>query len=461
MEGRSVARVMRGALWALAAVSTGAQRPLERDLLRELVEINTATVSGTTTPAAEAMARRLRAAEFPEADVRVDGPNPRKANLVVRLRGAPAARPLLFLAHLDVVEARREDWSFDPFKLLERDGYYYGRGTLDNKAGAAGLVAVFLRWKQEGFRPSRDFIMALTADEEGGDFNGVDWLLKNHRDWIDSEYCVNTDSGMGELRAGKQALLGIQTAEKTYHTVRLEATSPGGHSSLPVPDNAIYRLARGLDRLAQFQFPVKLSDTTRAFLEVVAGVHPEVAGDLKALLRNPADAYAAARLGESAYFNAQMRTTCIATMLEAGHAENALPQTARATVNCRLLPGESPAEVERTLARVLADDKISVKAVRKTDPNHASPPRGDLMGQVRRAAQGMWPGVVVAPVMETGGTDGRLLRSAGIPAYGVSGLFLNPDDVRAHGKDERIGVEAYHESVEFLYRLGKELGGRP
>ncbi len=457
---RKVAPAFSPALFVLFCAPATAQRPLARDILRELIEINTATNSGATTPAAEAVARRLLAAGYPPADVRVEGANPRKANVVARLRGTGPARPLLFIAHLDVVEARREDWSFDPFRLLERDGCFYGRGVLDNKAGAAGLVASFLRWKQEGFRPSRDFILALTADEESGDFNGVDWLLKNHRDWIDAEYSINTDSGMGELRDGKRALLGVQTAEKTYHTVRLEVKNPGGHSSLPVRENAIYRLAAGLGRLSQFQFPVRLSGTTRAFFEIVAELHPAAAPDLKATLKNPADDDAIARLSESAYFNALMRTTCVATMLDAGHAENALPQTARATVNCRILPGESPAEVERTLIRVLADDRISLKPVLPAETNPASPLRRDLLAHVRRVAQELWPGVRVTPVMETGGTDGRLLRLAGIPTYGVSGLFLDPDDVRAHGKDERIGVESFYQSVEFLYRLGKSLGSR-
>jgi acetylornithine deacetylase/succinyl-diaminopimelate desuccinylase-like protein len=365
------------AAWAPTAATTPTER-LARDVLRELIEIDTTDSTGSTTVAAEAMAKRLRDAGFPAADVQVLGPHPRKGNLVARLRGSGARRPILFLSHLDVVEARREDWSVDPFRFLERDGYFYGRGTTDVKDGCAILVANFIRWKQEGFAPDRDLILALTADEEGGSFNGVDWLLSSHRDLLDAEYCINTDGGDFQLEKGRRRLVALQASEKTYASFRLEARNPGGHSSLPAKDNAIYRLAAALGRLAAFDFPLRLNEVTRAFFTRMAAIEPgPVAADMKAVLQDPPDPAAVARLSASAYFNALLRTTCVATQLEGGHAENALPQTARAVVNCRILPAESPAEVQRTLVRVVADPGVAVTPVRELPEaaaRRASPP---------------------------------------------------------------------------------------
>ena len=319
-------------------------RQLARDILKELVEIDTTDSSGDNTRAAEAMAARLRAAGFGGPDLQVLAPVPRKGNVVARLRGSGAGRPILLLAHLDVVEARREDWSFDPFTLLERDGYFYGRGTVDIKSGAAVLVANLIRLKQEGFEPQRDLIVALTADEEGGSCNGVDWLLQNRRDLVDADYCLNTDGGGGEIRKGRRVANELQTSEKVYLSFQLETTSSGGHSSLPVRENAIYRLAEGLARLAAFEFPVSLNETTRAFFERMSRVESgDLARDMRALVATPPDAGAAARLAAaSPYYNALMRTTCVATRLQAGHADNALPQTALALVNCRILPDHPP-----------------------------------------------------------------------------------------------------------------------
>ena len=346
---------------------------LARDVLAELIGINTTHEHGNTTPAAEAMARRLLAAGFPAADVQVLGPDPRKGNLVARFRGAGARRPLLLLAHIDVVEARREDWSTDPFKFLERDGYYYGRGTTDDKAMAAIWITNLIRLKQEGFTPDRDLIVALTADEEGGNFNGVEWLLKNHREMIEAEYCLN-EGGGGELRKGKHVLNQVQASEKVFLSFRLEVKNRGGHSSLPVKDNAIYHLAEGLARLAKFDFPVKLNEVTRTFFERMSTLETgQVAKDMKAVTRTPPDTSAISRLAAKPYTNALMRTTCVATMLEGGHAENALPQTARAVVNCRILPGESTDEVQRTLVKVLADDQISVSPLKPPVPSPPSP----------------------------------------------------------------------------------------
>ena len=444
-----------------------AHQQLARDIFKELIEINTTDSSGNTTQAAEAMAARLKAAGFPASAVQVLGPQPRKGNLVARLPGSGAGRPILLLAHLDVVEAQREDWSVDPFKFLEREGYFYGRGTSDIKSGDAVLVANLIRLKQEGFQPERDLIVALTADEEGGDSNGVAWLLQNHRDLIDAEYCLNTDGGGGEIKDGKRRANEVQTSEKVYLSFRLETRNRGGHSSLPVKDNAIYRLSAGLTRLAAFDFPVKLNETTRLFFERMSAIDKGAAApNMKAVAQDPPDLAAAARLSAaSPYFNAMMRTTCVATRLEAGHADNALPQTARAVVNCRMLPGDSPEQVRQALVRAVADDQISVTPMGEPFPSPPSPLKPEILGAIERVTEGTWPGVPVVPIMSTGATDGIYLRRAGIPTYGVSGLFDDVDDVRAHGRDERIGVQAFYDGLEFMYRLEKALtsnvsGGR-
>ena len=436
-----------------------AHQQMARAIFKELVDINTTDSSGDCTKAAEAMAARFRAAGFAAGDVAVVGPSPKKQNVVARLRGRGAGRPILLIAHLDVVEARPEDWSFDPFVFIERDGYYYGRGTNDIKSGAALLVADLIRLKQESYSPDRDLIVALTADEEGGTANGVEWLLQHRKDLIDAEYCLNVDGGGGELRKGVKIANELQTGEKVYLSFVLETKNKGGHSSLPVKDNAIYHLAEGLSRLAAFEFPVRLNDTTRAFFERMAGTETgAVAADMKAAAGAVPDAAAAARLSaSSAYFNALMRTTCVATRLEAGHADNALPQSARATVNCRILPEDSPQEVRAALVRVLADPAIAVTPIGEPRPAPASPLRPDIVRAVERVTAEIWPGVPVLPVMSTGASDGLFLRRAGIPVYGVSGLFDDIDDVRAHGRDERMAVWAFFDGLEFMYRLEKAL----
>ena len=436
-------------------------RQLARDILAQLIEINTTHSSGNTTTAAEAMAVRLRAAGFPASDVQVVGPDTTHGNLVARYRGRGTRPPLLLLAHLDVVEALRADWSVDPFTFQERDGYFYGRGTSDDKAMAAIWIANLILLKEEGFVPDRDLIVALTADEEGGDFNGVEWLLRTHRNLIDAAYALN-EGGGGELKDGKRVLNEIQTSEKVYLSFTLEVRNSGGHSSLPRPDNAIYRLAAGLTRLSAYQFPVRLTETTRAFFQRMAGIAGGAQGEaMRGVAAGDApDPGAVARLAVEPYYNALMRTTCIPTILAAGHAENALPQTARATVNCRLLPGEVPDSVQATLVRVLADSAISVTPIASAKPSAASPLLPDVLGAVERVTQAMWPGVPVVPTMVTGATDGLYLRNAGIPTYGVSGLFEEIGDIRAHGRDERIGVAAFFEGQEFLARLVKELSAR-
>ena len=435
-----------------------AQPELAREIFKQLIEINTTDSVGDNSRAANAMADRFRTAGFPDRDIQVLAPAPRKGNLIVRWRGTGTARPILFLGHLDVVEALRSDWSFDPFQFREQEGFFYGRGTQDMKADDATLVAAFLRLKREGFQPARDIVLALTADEEGGDSNGVIWLLKNHRGLIDAEYCINLDGGGGALRNGNRLYMAVQAAEKTSIHFRFEVTNPGGHSSLPVKENAIYRLAAGLERLSQFEFPVSLNDVTRSYLERMSALEKgQQAEDLKAILRNPRDASAGARLSSSSFFNAQLRTTCVATTLAAGHAQNALPQTAAANVNCRILPTDSIDGIERKLNEVVADPKIRILRAGGSGVSPISMPDAKLLGALRRLTEKLWPGTPVVTVMDTGASDGKFLRLAGIPTYGATGMFTDLDDIRAHGRDERTLVKAFYEAQDFMYGLVSEL----
>jgi acetylornithine deacetylase/succinyl-diaminopimelate desuccinylase-like protein len=432
-------------------------RPLVRAIYEQLVNSNTSYSTGQTTPAAEAMAKRLLDAGFAREDVVVLGAAPHKANLVTRYRGTGAARPLLLLAHLDVVEAKREDWSFDPFTLLEKDGYFYGRGTGDDKAQAAIWVANLIRYKREGLRPSRDIILALTADEEGGGpYNGVDWLLKNRRELIDAEFCLN-EGGWGEMRGGKRLLNLVQVGEKHSASYRLEVRNPGGHSSMPVKENAIYRLAAALQRVSTLEFAFRLNDVTRKYLEALASLEAE---PLATHLREAAggDPAAMGAVAEaSPQWNAVMRTTCVATGLDGGHAANALPQTAGARINCRILPDQTVEEVEAALRLAVADEKVAVSVMGANGASPMSPLREDVLGAVQRLTSTLWPGVLAPPYMVMGGTDGRLLREAGIPTYGVQGIFYDVGDIRWHGRDERVGVREFYEGQEFLYRLVGEL----
>jgi len=460
------------ALFLLAAMARAqtdeATRQLARDIFKQLIEINTTDSVGSTTVAAEAMAQRLRDAGFPPADVVVVGPNDRKGNLVARLHGRGIHKPVLLIGHLDVVEARREDWTTDPFQFVERDGYYYGRGTQDMKSGDAILVTTLIRFKREGYQPDRDLILALTADEEGGQSNGVDWLLKNHRDLIDAEFVLNADGGGVDTVQGKPLLVSMDATEKLYADFQLTVTNPGGHSSLPVPDNAIYHLTDGLGRLERYQFPFELNPVTRAFFTRTASVESgPTAADMRAIVESPPDAAAIARLSADPLWNSTLRTTCVATRLQAGHANNALPQMARANVNCRILPGHTREEVRQTLIRVLADPKIEVSYVTTSgrildsEANaKALPPvslRPDVMQTLDRVAAEMWPGAPVVPTMSTGASDGVYTNAAGMPTYGISGLAIDTDDVRAHGRDERLGVESYYRGLEFHYRYLKAL----
>jgi acetylornithine deacetylase/succinyl-diaminopimelate desuccinylase-like protein len=404
------------------------------------------------------MQARLSEAGIPQQDMQIIQTGPGINNLVVRYRGSGGtAKPILLMAHLDVVDARREDWSFDPFIFREEGGYYYGRGSSDNKAGAAMLVASFIRYKKEGFVPSRDLIIVLTGDEETNG-EGIQGVVEHHRDLVDAAYALNTDAGGGELRNGKPVAFSVQSAEKVYLSFQLEVRNKGGHSSLPIADNAIYHLSNGLVRLSRYAFPVKLNPTTReAFLKGAANQPPKIAADMRAVART-GDAAAARRLSAAEpYYNAQLRTTCVATRLFAGHADNALPQLARATVNCRMLPNDPPDSVETTLRRVLADTAIHLSRVRPPTLSPASPLTPEIMQPVTALAQKMWPQAVVVPEMSTGASDGLYVRNAGIPVYGVSAVFEELGDDRAHGRDERIGVKAYHDAAQYWYQLVKTL----
>jgi acetylornithine deacetylase/succinyl-diaminopimelate desuccinylase-like protein len=456
-----VTPVSRSDLGAQPATLAPHQQLL-REIYQELIEINTTNSVGDNTKAAEAMARRLIAAGFPAGDVQVLAPAPRKGNMVARLRGTGSRRPLLLLAHLDVVEALREDWSVDPFKLLERDGYFYGRGTSDDKAMAAAFVANLIRFRQEGFVPDRDLIVALTADEEGGGHNGVAWLLKEHRGLIDAELAIN-EGGGGALKNGRRVSNSVQASEKIFQSYRLEVTNRGGHSSLPVKDNAIWHLAGGLARLAELDFPVNLDEVNRQFFErTAAQIGGPLGNDFRAVASGNRDPAVVARVAAvGPVFNSRLRTTCVPTRLEGGHADNALPQTARAVVNCRVLPSETEEDVRQTLIRVLADDQIKVTPVNKFFPSPASPLTPEIVNAVESVTRALWPGVPVVPTMSTGATDSRYLRAAGIPAYGTSGMFGDIDDVRAHGRDERMLVQSLYEGQEYLYRLVKTLSSRP
>jgi acetylornithine deacetylase/succinyl-diaminopimelate desuccinylase-like protein len=452
-------------LWGAAL--DDATRQLSRDILRELIEINTTDSVGSTTLAAEAMAKRLKDAGFPAADVQVLGPNDRKGNIVARLRGNGARNPVLMIGHLDVVEARREDWTTDPFQFVEKDGYFYGRGTQDMKENDAILVTTFIRLRREGYRPDRDLILALTADEEGGKSNGVDWLLKNHRDLIDAEFALNADSGGLTTMQGKPVNVDVEATEKQYADFELTVRNPGGHSSLPTPDNAIYQLAGALSRLEHTPFPVELNGVTRTYFERRAPLESaRTRADMNAILRTPPDAGAAARLSEDPRYNSMLRTTCVATRLSAGHANNALPQTAQAIVNCRILPGHSPAETEQALVRVFADPKVAVRYVGAIDATgHAPdskgfptvPPAPEVLRALERVAAAIWPGAPVIPEMETGASDSKYTTAAGIPTYGVNGVGIDQDDIRAHGRDERVRVASYYDGVDFYYGFLKAM----
>ena len=441
-------------LAAAATVPPPEDKQLAHDIYKEMIEIKSGTTTGATTPVAMAVAARLKAAGFPEADIFLGGPAPHKWNIVVRYHGTGARKPILLLAHTDVVEAKREDWSMDPFQFIEKDGYYYGRGTADDKAQAAIWIANLIRYKREGYKPDRDLIVALTADEEGGGFNGVRWLLQNHRELIDADFALN-EGGGGEMVDGKRISLNVQLAEKYVVNFRFEVRNKGGHSSVPVRDNAIYHLAGALEKLSQFDFPIRMSEITKNYFTQLAKTEsgPEVE-DLRKIGEGSQEAAerVAARFPR---WNSILRTTCVATMLEGGHASNALPQLAAANVNCRVFPDDSVEYVKSTLQKAIADDQVALVVGGNPVAGPVSPFRPDVMKQIIRFTDSMWPGVVVIPSMSTGASDGKALRAAGIPTYGVSGLFGERGESRAHGRDERMLIQVFYEAQVFLYELVK------
>lgn len=450
------------ALWpaALRAQTSPDEREA-RAIFAELIAINSTHDHGGTTRAARAVARRLLAAGFPARDVVITGPHPLRMNLVARLRGTGARKPILLLAHLDVVEARREDWSLDPFVLTEKDGYFYGRGTSDIKDMAAIFAQTLMRLKRERAPLDRDVILALTADEEGGGDNGVQWLLEKRRPLIDAAYVINGDGGDPWMRNGQVYARNVQAAEKVYMDLRLEVHNPGGHSSMPVDDNAIYRLSAALSRIAAYEFPPRLNEITRAYFTRAAAFENDTIAPRMRMVGEAGDTTAMRRLSAgSAWFNAVLRTTCVATRLEGGHANNALPQLAAANVNCRMLPDEKPEDVIETIRGLVADSAVQVTKVSEPVPSPPSPLVPEVLEPVDSITAAMWPGAAVIPSMETGATDGLYLRNAGIPVYGVSGVPLEVDDMRAHGKDERIKVEAFYQGLEFTHRLVRALGAR-
>jgi acetylornithine deacetylase/succinyl-diaminopimelate desuccinylase-like protein len=438
-----------------------ANQQLARDVLRELVEIRSVHEVGTRA-VAEAIAARLLANGFTADEVRVvaDEKFPHQVNVVARLKGRGLGKPVMWIGHIDVVEARPEDWSLPPFQLTEKDGWFYGRGTSDMKDQDAAVIASLIRLRQEGYVPNRDIIAAFTADEEVGlEQDGVPYLLEAHRDLVDAALVIDPDGSSGEIVGGRRMTLGIETSQKTYMTFLLETTNAGGHSSEPRPDNAIYQLAAGLTRLGQYHFPFTSNATTRLYFRQMAALDSgRRRADMLAVAADKLDVAAAARLASDVTLNPILHTTCVATMLAAGHQENALPQRAQATVQCRVMPGETIEATRATLVRVVADPAIRVTLGPPVIPALESPPSPAILGMFEHVAHSMWPGVPVIPQMAAGASDNIYTRAAGIPSYGVSGAWEDFSDARAHGRDERRETGTFYESVEFTYRLMKGLG---
>jgi acetylornithine deacetylase/succinyl-diaminopimelate desuccinylase-like protein len=452
--------------------TTPEDRALARSIFKQLIEINTTdTPLGNVTTATTAMQKRFLEAGFAPEDVHLLGPDPRKMNLVVRLRaaGTPTEKPVVFLCHMDVVEALRADWSTNPFQFVEKDGYYYGRGTQDMKNSDAALVFTFLRLHREGYKPKRDLILALTADEEGGKFNGADWLVKEHRDLVDAAFVINPDSGGVEMDKGRAVVADVEATEKVYSDYQVTAVDRGGHSSIPRPDNAIYELTTALNKLAEYSFPFEMNEVTRTYFNNLAGQETgQAAEDMRAILTTPPNLAAALRLSSEPSFNSNFRTTCVATRLAAGHANNALPQTAQANVNCRIFPGHSPEEIRQVLIGVFGDEKLTVKYVSdaglvfSTAPDRKAmvppAPIKEVFEPLTRLTQAIWPGTPVTPVMENGASDSIYFAQAGIPCYGYSAIALEREDDRAHGQDERLPVESYWKSLDFFYSFAEAVG---
>ncbi len=444
-------------------------RELSRAIFKQLIEINSQDSNGSVTAAAVAMRERLLGAGFPAEDLVLAGPNDRKQNLVAKYRGTGSGlKPILIICHLDVVEARREDWTTNPYEFVEKDGYFYGRGTQDIKEEDADLVENFIRLRREGWKPKRDIVIALTADEEGGQSNGVDWLLKNRPELMTADFVLNPDAGGVELRQGKPTQMGVEATEKLYADFRLTTANRGGHSSQPRPDNAIYELMHALEKLESRPFPMELNAVTRAELEATEKVaDPARAALIRGVLATPPDMQAVAEFSKDPGDSATLRTTCVATMLKGGHAPNALPAMAQANVNCRILPGYSQEEIRQKLIALFADPELKIEYVTDSgsamamgsERKSAPPPpvREDVFAPLRQVVAEMWPGMPVVPSMSVGASDSIYTMAAGIPSYGVSGIGVDFDDDRAHGKDERLRVESFYSGVEFYYLYLKAL----
>ena len=469
----AAALVAAGITYAAVGAEDAADKAsdvLARELFKELIEINTTdSAAGNVTAGVEAMAKRFRDAGFPAADVVVLGPeNPKKKNLVVRLHGTGKYKPVLMIGHVDVVEAHREDWNLDPFKLTEQDGYFYGRGTSDMKGDDAIMVATLLRMKKEGYKPDRDIILALTADEESGCCNGPDWLIKNHRNLIDADFVINTDGYSVRSEKGVATMFRLGATEKMYGDYQLTVTNKGGHSSEPRTDNAIYELSQALINVSKHQFPLEINTVTRAYFErLAADATGQRKADLLGILKTPPDPQAAQRLSQQPADNAVMRTNCVATRLDGGHANNALPQRAQANINCRIFPGHSLEEIRQDLIKAINNPQVTVhyvaddgKVADKTpDRKNVAPPplKPEVMKPLEAVVAQMWPGIKVVPFMDAGASDAVYTSAAGMPTYGITGLAVDVDDVRAHGRDERIRVAAFYKANEFFYRYMKAL----
>jgi len=462
--GASSAADLRASRASAASKQARAGEPAFRELYKELIEIDTTLSSGSCTEAANAMKARLSKAGYPDSDLHVIAPpeRPKDGNLIALLPGTDASlKPIMLLAHIDVVEAKREDWERDPFKLTEEDGFFYARGASDDKAMAAIFTDSMIRYKQDGYRPRRGIKLALTCGEESPNvFNGVSYLLQHHRALMDAAFALNEGGGgRYDAQTGRYQYNGIQAGEKLYQDFTLETVNPGGHSSRPTPENAIYQMAQALAKIQALDFPVEFNDATRGYFtrygEIVGGTQ---GADMKAAANG--DEAAIARLEQDPSLNGMLHTTCVATMIEGGHAPNALPQHVSANVNCRIFPGHAPEQIRQTLIEAIGDP--GVKVAFQADPEQPSaPPKlvPEIMEPIERLTRDMFPGVAVVPAQASGATDGRFTNAAGIPTYGVSGIFSDGATTNAHGLNERIRVQSLMEGREFLYRLTKMYAG--
>ena len=462
----SPVHVLAGLLLLGSGIAAHAQSPdtqngsVARDILRELIDTRSTHDVGTTEVARKVQARLLAAGFAPlDAQLLIPADQPGAGDVVARLHGRGKGKPILYLCHLDVVAANPADWSRDPFHLSEEAGWLYGRGTIDMKGQDAAVLAALLRMKHEGFQPERDIIVAFTSGEESGDEkNGVDWLLKEHRDLVDAGLVINPDGGEAGMKAGRRLYVGVQTSEKMSMAFQVEVTDKGGHSSRPTASNPIYRLSEALAKLSKFRFPVHLTDTTRQYFERRAAIESgEAQADMRGVTKSPPDPAAVERLSADVETNILLRTTCVATEIQGGHAQNALPQRVRATIQCRIIPGETQDVIRETLTKVFADPTVSISVLTPATPSPESAPSAGILQTVEKVAHKQWPDVVVLPQMSPGATDSKYTRMVGIPSYGIDGMFDDLDDARAHGRDERIGVAAFGQEVEFTYRLMSEL----